>query len=460
MQVAILPLCRPTFDVELAAHKFSGMLKTLARGHFEIVGKRELLTDAGAASQAMDDLEAQVFDQLLVLQVTFTDASTISEAASRFPEPISIWAVKEPRSGGRLRLNSFCGLNLASHSLGLANRPFSWLYSDPSQVTPEVLSELFSGRRASGRLDADAHASSLRPRRSVVPSIRGSRIGLIGTHPDGFDTCVNDSHSLKEIAEIEVAEIPLDELFARARHVPQEQRDELRSETAQAVSGLREVDEGQLNRSLALRVALDQIRAERRLDAFAIRCWPETFTEYGGAICGPASMLGELLVPCACEADVFGAFSQLILQRVAGAPVFLADIVDMDQDDDSGVVWHCGQAPRSMCDPDERPVATIHSNRKMPLLFEFPLRPGRVTLMRISRAFDRKKMVLAGGRIIRRPLPYSGTSGVVRFERPTANVLTDIIASGLEHHVALTYGEHRAALRELAAEMSLPVLEI
>ena len=42
-------------------------------------------------------------------------------------------------------------------------------------------------------------------------------------------------------------------------------------------------------------------------DAFAIRCWPETFTEYGGAVCGPAAMMGDARVPCACEADVMGA---------------------------------------------------------------------------------------------------------------------------------------------------------
>jgi len=32
--------------------------------------------------------------------------------------------------------------------------------------------------------------------------------------------------------------------------------------------------------------------------------------------------------------------------------------------------------------------------------------------------------------------------------------------TGLEHHMALVYGDHRAALRDVAGAMGLPVLEI
>ena len=34
------------------------------------------------------------------------------------------------------------------------------------------------------------------------------------------------------------------------------------------------------------------------------------------------------------------------------------------------------------------------------------------------------------------------------------------IASGLEHHMALAYGDHRTTLRAVAAAMNLPLLEI
>ena len=40
--------------------------------------------------------------------------------------------------------------------------------------------------------------------------------------------------------------------------------------------------------------------------------------------------MGEQKIPCACEADVYGALTQMILQEAAGAPVILTDLVDID----------------------------------------------------------------------------------------------------------------------------------
>ena len=113
-----------------------------------------------------------------------------------------------------------------------------------------------------------------------------------------------------------------------------------------------------------------------------------------------------------------------------------------------------------MRDETVSPSATIHTNRKMPLLYEFPLKPGRVTLMRISQSFGETKMILSGGDMLQRPMAFTGTSGVIRFDREVSNVLPDLINSGLEHHMALTYGDHRDILLGIAAELQLPVLEI
>ena len=209
---------------------------------------------------------------------------------------------------------------------------------------------------------------------------------------------------------------------------------------------LDELDAGEVDRSLRLAGALQALRAKGGYDGFAIRCWPETFTQYGGAVCGPVSMMGEARAPCACEADVHGAATLVLLQRLSGEPVFLVDLVDLDAADDSGVVWHCGQAPVSMADPEAQMRGTVHTNRRQALLYEFPLKPGRVTLFRLSQAFNSPKVVVAGGEMLRRPLAFAGTSGVVRFDRPARAILKDIMDCGMEHHMAIAYGDHRGTL--------------
>ena len=67
-------------------------------------------------------------------------------------------------------------------------------------------------------------------------------------------------------------------------------------------------------------------------------------------------------------------------------------------------------------------------------------------------------MVVSKGKIIDRPLPFTGTSGVIKFDNESKKVLNDIISFGLEHHIAITYGDHLELLSELASELRLPIL--
>lgn len=459
MRVGLLPLGRATFDVPFAEARLSAMLAALDAAGAETVGPRRLLLDGEAAEAAIREVAAAGPDLALVLQVTFTDAGAVARAAETLAMPLALWSVPEPRSGGRLRLNALCGLNLAAHALGRRGRAFAWLHAAPETAGPELAGLLAGGRQAlpPPRAGAAPHAGPEGAR--LAAALRGRRIGRVGAHPPGFDTCAYDAERLRALAGVEVAEYPLAALFDRARAVPAAAVAGSRAEL-DGLGGIAALDRDQLDRSLRLLHGLRGLRAEDGLDAFALRCWPETFTEYGGAVCGPAGLMGGERVPCACEADMYGAVTALLLQEAAGAPAFLADLVDVDEADGTAVVWHCGQAPLAMRDPGVPPRATIHSNRRMPLLLEFPLRPGRVTLARLSQARGEPCLVLAGAEMLARPMAFTGTSGVLRPESGAGPFLARLIGGGIEHHLALAYGEHRPALRAAAAALGLPLMEL
>jgi len=458
--LGILPLGRSTFDVEFAKSKLDAMLNALDALPFTIVGPRTLLFDSDTTASAIAELEQRSLDQLLVLQVTFTDAETVADIARRFDQPLSIWAVPEPRLGERLRLNAFCGLNLASHTLGLQQRAFGYLYADAQNSQP-ALTEMLQGKHTSDQLTLQtSQPTATAEGQQIVESVRSKRVACLGEHPAGFSTCDYDVENTRKLTGVEVTPIPLERLFETARELDQSSTENLHQQVRKTLVGVEELDTEQLDRSLRLRVGLDQLRAEQQYDAFAIRCWPETFTEYGGAVCAAVAMLGEERVPCACEADVYGAITQLILQETANAPVFLVDIVDLDTQDNSGVVWHCGQAPLSMCNPDMQAAATIHTNRKMPLLYEFPLKPGRVTFARLSQAHGKAQMIIGGGMMLNREKAFTGTSGVIEFDAPADQMLDNIMASGLEHHVGIVYGDYRDTLQGVAGALNIPVVTI
>lgn len=57
-------------------------------------------------------------------------------------------------------------------------------------------------------------------------------------------------------------------------------------------------------------------------------------------------------------------------------------------------------------------------------------------------------------------MSFTGTSGVIRFEKTTQEVLDRIMKESLEHHFSLTYGEYRPALRRIAEALEIPVVEL
>jgi L-fucose isomerase-like protein len=458
-------LARPTFDVPFAEQMKDRAFAALEAAGIRTVGPRELLFDRAAAERAVAEIEAAGrIDLLLILQVTFTDATMTVKLAREARTPIAIWAVPEPRIGGRLRLNAYCGLNLAAHALGRAGVAHGSLYADPAAPgiaeSLRALSRAYAVPASSAAPVAVPAAPAQRAAERVLSALADSKITVVGQHPDGFDTCEFDPDLLARLAGMRVDKVPLQDLFARAKSTDAGRVAAVRERAEAQVAGLGEVDAEQLDRSFRVFCALEDVQQQTGAKGLAVRCWPEMFTEYGCAACGPMAMMNQQRVPSACEADVNGSVTQLILQELAGEPAWMADLVDITAADDTAVLWHCGLAPLSMCDPEFKPEATIHTNRRMPLLHQFPIKPGRITLARLSRARNELKLVIGSAEVLRRPMAFTGCSGTVRFDRPAGEVSARILDEALEHHFALAYGDHRAALRALAARWDVPVLEL
>ncbi|NNF69942.1 MAG: hypothetical protein HKN01_09240 [Acidimicrobiia bacterium] len=62
--------------------------------------------------------------------------------------------------------------------------------------------------------------------------------------------------------------------------------------------------------------------------------------------------------------------------------------------------------------------------------------------------------------MLREPLAFSGTAGVVEFDRPVRDVLDTIMRQGLEHHYGIAYGDVAAELHALAGRWGIPVVEL
>jgi len=401
-----------------------------------------LVTDLRQAREVAGQLAGEALDLLIVLQATFSDSTMVMSLAQAIDAPLLLWAVPEERSGGRLRLNSFCGINLGAHALKRASYDYEYVYAPPDD--PEVLTQVRSLARA-GR------AQRL---------LRGARLGRVGENPAGFDSCRFDEGALASRFGLTMVQVHLDDAFQAIRAVDPGDVEPVVQDLSARLDGLGELDQAALRRSLGSYLALRRLAEQQGLAGLAVRCWPEFFTELGCAACGAMSLLSDEGTPCSYEADVNGTVTQLILQWISGEPAFGTDVVSFDLEGDAVAVWHCGLAPLSMADPEVRPRATIHSNRHLPLLMEFPLKPGRVTIARLSEATGDYRFVVSSGEMLRAPMSFTGTSGLLRFDRPAREVLDGMMKEGLEHHISLTYGNHVPALLALGRNLKLPMLHL
>ena len=115
--IGYLGVARETFDINLAKKKFDEAKNLIHSLNPNSKGIDELITNNESAIKAINYFKKHKFQKILFFQTTFTDAKFILHFAITIKKPICILAFPEQRTGGRLRLNSICGLNLGMHSL-------------------------------------------------------------------------------------------------------------------------------------------------------------------------------------------------------------------------------------------------------------------------------------------------------------------------------------------------------
>jgi len=470
-RVGLVALGRSTFDLEVAGVIAAGVRTALAAvPGIDVVdvlrdttsGLAVEVPEVQAAGAALAAAHAtSPLDAVVVLQATFTDSTLPAAAVAGLPAglPVILWGAPEPRTGGRLTMNALCGINLAAYRLRADQRDVRALYLDPT--APDV------GRR----LHAALAAPSERPEPRALPEptaedrvradavrarLSGMTVGRVGHHPDGFDPCAAGEEDLATLGTT-LDHVELDTMFTAARDAGEAELVPLRALVAER--GASTVDAEGVDATLRLHVALRRLVTERGWSAVATRCWPECFAEMDAAACAAQGMLAESGTPATCEADVLGAVTAVALEAASGRRAFVADLVDA-ADDGTVAFWHCGQAAPDLAHPDEPIASTIHPNRRRPLLHEFRLRPGRITIARLGHADGGLRLAIGGGEILDAPRPFSGTAAVARPDTPADDLVATVLAEGLDHHYGIVHGDVRGVMVAFAEALGIPVIAL
>ena len=445
---------RAYFNSELAKDVRKQLLKTLADEGYDYVILPEDATPTGSSSieTREDGLKcAELFrqnrdriDGIIVSLPNFGFEIGIINAISvaDLNVPILIQACDDENDKVDLdsRRDAFCGKISVCNNLYQYGIPFT----DTTLHTYSIYSELLAK-------DINKFAGICR----VVNGLRHARIGAIGARPAGFQT-VRASEKLLQKSGITVVPVDLSEILGAARKIEDTDAELLKKlEEIKCYAAVPKEYSDKLVLQAKFGVAVERWIEANQIDAVAVQCWDSLEQNYGCAACVTMSMLGEKLLPAACEVDIAGAVSMYALTLAAQGQSALLDWNNnFAEDRNKCVCTHCGNFPKSFVRNDLKLGTLGVLGRTLGKVNTFGAVYGKVTkgdftFFRIS-TDDTKgaiKAYLGTGEITDDPYGMDGCIAVTKVNN-LQTLMKYICKNGFEHHVAMVRNDVKEILNE------------
>jgi L-fucose isomerase-like protein len=441
-RLGLVCLARLTFEADLAAQWYveaQEMVRGLDGVQLCAIEKQVIeQTDADAA---VTELHVANIDALVILSGTFALGGLAQRLAQSFPNlPILLWAWPEPQEQtGKLRLNSLVGAHVnASNLYKLGYRPQT-LYA--ARDDPRAAQTITQFARAAG----------------IRRDLQTLRMAFIGGHAPGFEDLAVDKFALRRALGVEIIDVGLQKLVARARAIAAERVKAEKPGALKPFADTSEVDETRGNLFTALILAVRDLAAEGKFGAMTLKCWGDLVEAYGIAGCGVVSVLSDMGLYTGCEGDIMGTLSMLIARRLTGVHPFLADFVSVDGGANTGMLWHGGCAPISLAREDQPLHLFSHFAGGRGLTTGFALKSGRVTILRLGDDGRNLRMIAATGQSLETEMQVRGTLTRVAFDCDAMAFLNEMLSNGWEHHLVMAYGEIVPELEMLCRLLNIPL---
>jgi len=289
----------------------------------------------------------------------------------------------------------------------------------------------------------------------VVKGMKGLRVGAIGTRPIGFQT-MRVSEKLLQASGITVVPVDMSEIIAAAEKINDNDPAVIAKVAAiQNYGSCAVVAKNKIAKQARFGLAVEKWIEENDIDISALQCWESIEKNYGCAACVTMSMMGEKLMPSACEVDVAGTVSMYALALAAQTPSALLDWNNnYAEDRDKVVCTHCSNYPKSFFQSDIEigsldVLGTVLGSEDTFGAVKAKVAPGDMTYFRISTDDQRGviKSYLGEGEMTNDP--YGMDGGIAVCEIPNLQGLMKYMCkNGYEHHVAMVRSHVAEILEE------------
>ena len=448
----IIIATRNIFNFKLAVDARRKVLDKLSQMGFDYVilqseetptGNIEGYEDAKKCARFFRQ-HADKIDGIIVVLPNFGDelgvVNTIKLSGLNVPVLVQACDDDNDKVDVKNRRDAFCG------KLSVCNNLYQYgiKFTDTTYHTYKIESKEFT---------EDLHRFAAVCR--VVKGMQGLRVGAIGTRPIGFQT-MRFSEKILQKSGITVVPVDMSEILAAAEKI-----DEKSKEVIDKVNAIQEygtcniLHQGQISRQARFGIAVERWIENNDIDISALQCWESIEKNYGCAACVTMSMMGEKLMPSACEVDVAGTIGMYALALAANKPSALLDWNNNFGEDPNKVVCtHCSNYPKSFFGNDIEIgsldiLGTVLGQENTFGAVKGKVAAGEMTYFRISTDDTRGiiKSYLGEGRIT--DDPYGMDGGIAVCEIPELQKLMKFMCkNGFEHHVGMVRGHVADILEE------------
>ena len=417
IRIGVACLARKTFDHNAAEEIYGNIikrLKSIENVDWEIVS--ELIVEIEDAQKAAREFASKKIDALICISGTFALGHLILEMNNTIGRPILLWGLDElPYDGGKIRLNSVCGINLNS----------SILYKAGVKTYHVIIGDV---------IDQD-WLDAIR----ILKAFSTSRIGLIGGRAHGFFNLDFDEKDLKKQLGVTIMKFELEEIYAQETN---DERVEQRKKQIESTFEIGTISVEQLDKLSQLVEKLDAFTKKNELTALAVRCWPEFAANYGISPCAAMSILQSEGKIIACEGDVFGCLSMVAHEAIGAETPYFADLSQVNFEEDFALLWHCGVAPCNLWDGKcVRSLDTYFAGGKG-ITADFVMKSGKLSILRIDYAPGEYRVFLQSAEAIPMQKELKGTYAKVKFIDNVKDVIEKVIYNGIAHHISVVYGDY------------------
>lgn len=381
IKLGIAPTRRFCFSKE-DAHRFKDIIleKMRADERVEVIdiddiNEEGLIYDSvGDVDKIADKFIATKVDAVFFPHCNFGTEDTVAKVAKKVGKPVLLWGPRDEdplEDGSRLR-DTQCGLFATGKILRRFNVKFTYIpncaIDDPIFVRG---------------FDTFLRAVS------VVKAFNKARILQIAPRPASFWTMMYNEGELLEKFGIQVFPITLKELELRTLSIEEEGGKVLNDTVAQIkeIVDCTGADENAVRRTAALKLAIRSYANEQACTAAAIQCWNALQDSLGIMPCMVNGLLTDEGLPVTCETDIHGAITCIMAHAAAmykTAPFFADLTVRHSQNENSELLFHCGNFPPSLAEGKTKFSRHFLFDGHEPGTHEGPVKLGDMSIVRFD----------------------------------------------------------------------------